>query len=483
MLRKFLTQTQVLVSALGVIGFVACGGGSAETAKPATGTGGKVIRTAGGKSVSVEAHNNWVDGLKLFKKNEKAGWKKGACDEVIGKFQIAIEAQRGFAEAYYMIGLTHKRCGKEQEALQFYRKALGENSKLCKARVAIGIEDLKNGSESQGISEFTSAINNDPQCKEAYANLATVQRHKGDNREALNNLRRALAIDAEYLPAFNEMALLYLSEAENNEKKLDLAEVVCSQAQKIQINYAPIYNTWGLIDLKRNKIIEASAKFQKAFQLDPKIYQAYMNFAQITLGFRGYEDAKNALEAALKLKPNSYEALNGLAIAYRGLQQNDKALATYEKALKLDPNRAETYYNLGVLYQDFMNGTPDQLKKAQGYYEQFMSRAGAEPQYASAVEDIKRFCKRKSVKAGKKQRQTTAERCFSGRKQTILETLGALQEMEKMQAEMAETEKKAAAMEAADKAAAEKATAEQKKAGPQASGDKDAPEKAQPAKK
>ena len=49
-----------------------------------------------------------------------------------------------------------------------------------------------------------------------------------------------LAIDAQYLDAFNQMALLFLGRAQDNKKMLDLAAVVCRQAQLINPNYAPI---------------------------------------------------------------------------------------------------------------------------------------------------------------------------------------------------------------------------------------------------
>jgi tetratricopeptide (TPR) repeat protein len=279
-------------------------------------------------------------------------------------------------------------------------------------------------------------------------NLAIMQRKRGieGNKEALSNLRRALAIDAQYLPAFNEMALLYLSEAADNTKKLDLAEVVCSQAQKIDASYAPIYNTWGLIDLRRNKIIDASAKFQKATELDPKIFEAHMNFARITIGFRGYQDAKAAYEQALSLKPNDFEAQLGLGVALRGLQENAKAEEAYEKASKMQPNRAEPYYNLGILYQDFMDGTADNMKKARGYYQEFLSRAGSDKRYASTVEEIQRKCKQE----GKRRQGKNA--CIAGRIQNIqlyLDTMKQMQEMEKLQKEQ---EKQAAELEAQEKA-------------------------------
>jgi tetratricopeptide (TPR) repeat protein len=443
--------------ALAGLTLAACGGGSAaapevgSSARTSGGTadaGGKsAIKTAGGQSVSSRAHSQWGEALKAFKSYEPKSWDDAHCNEVSGKFEAAASTQPKFAEALYMAGLTQDRCGRRDKAVSFYEQAVRANPKFCKARVAIALTHV-GGQASQAEREFAESVQDDPQCTEGYVNLAILQRKRGleGNREALSNLRRALAIDAQYLPAFNEMALLYLSEAADNEKKLDLAEVVCSQAQKINANYAPIFNTWGLVDLRRGKIIDASAKFQKASELDDKIFEAHMNFARITIGFRGYEDAKSAYEHALTLQPNSFEAQLGLGVALRGLQENAKAQEAYEKASKLQPNRPEPYYNLGVLYQDFQGGTADEMKKAKSYYEEFLSRAGGDKRFATTIEEIQRKCK---IEGKRKQGKNA---CVAGRLQNIqvyLDTMKQMQEMEKMQKEQ---EKQAADLEAQEKA-------------------------------
>jgi Tfp pilus assembly protein PilF len=434
----------------------ACGGGASGSsevgsASPSSGgtatVGGKTIKTAGGQSLNSRAHAQWADGLKTFKSYEPKNWNDAHCDETSGKFESAASIQPKFAEALYMAGLSQDRCGRRDKALSFYDQALRANARFCKARVAVALGHLNDGQASAAEREFAQSVSDDPQCTEGYVNLAILQRRRGleGNKEALSNLRRALAIDAQYLPAFNEMALLYLSEAADNEKKLDLAEVVCSQAQKINANYAPIYNTWGLIDLRRGKIIDASAKFQKASELDDKIFEAHMNFARITIGFRGYQDARSAYEHALTLQPTSFEAQLGLGVALRGLQDNAKAQEAYEKANKLQPNRPEPYFNLGVLFQDFQNGTTEDMKKAKGYYEEFLSRASGDKRYAPTVEEIQRKCK---IEGKRKQGKNA---CVSGRLQNIqlyLDTMKQMQEMEKLQKEQ---EKQAAALDAQEK--------------------------------
>jgi len=442
------------------LALAACGGSAGGSSEPGASTASGSEHTARGsgsrggsaQSVSRRAHGQWSEALKLFKSYEPKSWNDSHCDEVSSKFEAAASAQPKFTEALYMAGLVQERCGRREKAQSFYDQALRANPKFCKARVAVGLNLLSSGQSAPAEREFGQSVADDPQCTEGYVNLAILQRKRGSsgNAEALANLRRALAIDAQYLPAFNEMALLFLSEAADNEKKLDLAEVVCSQAQKINANYAPVYNTWGLIDLRRGRIIEASAKFQRASELDDRIFEAHMNFARITIGFRGYQDAKTAYEHALALQPNSFEAQLGLGVALRGLQENSKAQEAYEKASKLQPNRPEPYYNLGVLYQDFQGGSADEMKKAKSYYEEFLSRAGGDKRYAAAVEDIQRKCKTE----GKRKQGKNA--CVAGRLQNIqvyLETMKQMQEMEKMQKEQerqaAEAEKAAAAAPAA----------------------------------
>ncbi|MDD9971567.1 MAG: tetratricopeptide repeat protein [Myxococcales bacterium] len=442
--------TKILFAALG-LSLAACGGGGAKGGAGGSSvdeTGTKILRKDG-TAMNVTAHKRWGDAVEYFKKQDKRGWTKEACSSALDKFKAAEAAQAKFSEAIYMQGLVHYKCGDKKAAIGQYNKALRINSKLCKARVGLGLEQLEGGRSGRG--EFERAIRDDPQCTEGYVNLAIVQRQEGNNVEALNNLRRALAIDAEFLPAFNEMALLYLGEAADNKKKLDLAEVVCSQAQKIDAEYAPIYNTWGLIDLRRNKIIEASAKFEKAFSLDGKMFEAYMNFAQITIGFRGYADAEKAFSKAIGLQPESFDAQVGLGVAYRGLEQNDKAIAAYEKAMKLQPRRAEPYYNLGVLWQDFQSGTKGDMAKAERYYKQFLNKAGSEPRYKVAVDDVTRRCKETKRRRGRR------SKCIAGRLQNIENYRRALKEMEEMEKLQKEAERQAAELEAQEKAEAEAA--------------------------
>jgi len=406
---------------------VGCGaGGGSQPSIPAADVartaGGEAITTADGSAVSKRAHGKWEDALAEFKANEKGGWTAAECSSSEKSFERAAEAQGGaFAEAHYMAGLALSRCG-DDGAFAHFGKALDVDDKFCKARVALGLRDLSQGRVRDAKNAFEQSIKDDPQCTSGYTNLAIVQRAEGNNDEALKNLRRALAIESDYLAAFNQMALLHYDRGRQGKPaELDLAEVVCRQAQMLDADYAPIYNTWGLVKVYKGDVIMALRYFEKAITLDPDLFEAQMNFGQVTISFRGYEDASKAFARAVELQPESYDAIIGLGTALRGLGQLPEAQKQYERAKEIDGRRPEAYFNLGVLYQDYMSGSVDDLRQAKSYFSEFLKRAGNEPEFRASVQDVNNRC---ADGAGKKR---GAPKCRPGRLQNIDISIEAMQ--------------------------------------------------------
>ncbi len=406
-----------------------CGGegkssdqGSVPSADVARTAGGEAITTADGSAVSKKAHGRWESALEEFESNEKSGWTASKCKSSEKSFEGAADAQGGdFAEALYMAGLALSRCG-DDGAFEHYEQALKADPRFCKARVALGLRDLEGGRVSQAKSAFEQSIKDDPQCTSGYTNLAIVERAQGQSEEALKNLRRALAIESDYLAAFNQMALLHYDRGrQGNAAELDLAEVVCRQAQMLDADYAPIYNTWGLIKVYKGDVISALRFFQRAITLDPDLFEAQMNFGEVTISFRGYEDGRKAFARAVELQPNNYDAIIGLGTALRGLERFPEAETQYQRAKQLDEKRPEAYFNLGVLYQDYMSGSVDDLRKAKGYFAEFLKRAGKAPEFRSSVEDVSNRC------AAKPSKSSGAPKCRPGRMQNIDISVEAMQ--------------------------------------------------------
>jgi len=146
-----------------------------------------------------------------------------------------------------------------------------------------------------------------------------------------------------------------------------------------------------------------------------------MNFGEVTISFRGYEDGRQAFESAVALEPDNYEAIIGLGTALRGLERFEEAQVQYERAHKLDPRRPEAYFNLGVLYQDYMSGSVADLKKAKQYFTEFLQKAGSQPDFRSSVSDVNNRCGQKPSK------KRGAPKCRPGRMQNINISIEAMQ--------------------------------------------------------
>lgn len=453
------------------------GGGTTGGGGDTTSGGDGTITTPGGSVITQAAQDDWAEALAAYTAAIPDGWTPAECSNVQHMFEQANSTQGGnFTEAVYMIGLTYEQCGDAQHAHDQYQRVLGMNDHFCGARVAMGVEQYRQGHVDQAMQEFTRAVHDDTRCTEGYVNLAIIQRRTpASAADALNNLRRALAIDSGYLAAFNQMALLYYDQAvrtaggqvtvqggvpagaadadedadhphhqtarqQQGSQMLDLAEVVCRQAQLINGNYAPIYNTWGLINMQQGNIIAALAKFERAFQLDPTLFEAYMNFGEITLGFRGYDDAAGAFQHATELRPQSYDAFIGLGAAKRGLQDPDAAEAAYRAAIAIDANRPEAYFNLGLLYQDYRDGAETTLHQAQAFYQQFVQHAGSDAVFAPAVDAVMHHCTptcpTPPEQRGHRRRRPAAA-CTMGRIQQIDQNICLVHELAQMQADIA----------------------------------------------
>lgn len=445
---RSITMTRIVLSriVLGLLGALSlgalsagCGGGGGGGGGPGGGPGGELAPdqavTASGAVVDEGDRARWAEAMALYNTARAEGWTAEECTQVIQRFEQVSSQHRGgsLLEAIYMTGVVHEQCGHEQQAQEVYGRVLSANERFCGARVARGIQLYRQGNVAGARAEFERSIRDDTRCTEGYVNLAIIQRRDaGTQAEALNNLRRALAIESAYLPAFNQMALLYLNSAmqrasatagvaggsaqasgqtqqapedESTQaarraaarraaagQMLDLAEVVCRQAQLMDANYAPIYNTWGLINVQQGNIIAALAKFERAFNLDPTLFEAYMNFGELTLSFRGYEDAERAFRRATELQANNYDAWLGLGAALRGLNRIDDALAAYQRAQQVDANRPESYFNIALVYSDYMGGTREQRTQAQEQFRQFAQRARSRPELAEIVQGVEREC-------------------------------------------------------------------------------------------
>ena len=143
-----------------------------------------------------------------------------------------------------------------------------------------------------------------------------------------------------------------------------------------------VFNTMGLVSLKRKEVSDAIAHFRKAVDMDPELHEARMNLAALSLNYRDYATAEENFRAVLTAQPSNYDATIGLGVALRGNRKFDEAEQQYLAAQKLDPQNGDSYFNLGLLYQEYKGIDRQNLLKAQQYYRDFLGRGRSTAQAA-----------------------------------------------------------------------------------------------------
>ena len=159
-------------------------------------------------------------------------------------------------------------------------------------------------------------------------------------------------------------------------KEVNVAGEGTGYTPQMKENLALVFNTLGLVELKRKKISPAISQFRKSVEMNPKLPEARLNLAALSLNNRDYKTAEENFRAVLGMQPKNYEAAIGLGVALRGNKKIDEAEAQYNAAQKLDSSNPASYFNLGLLYQEYKSGEKPMLQKAQEYYRQFLSKVG-----------------------------------------------------------------------------------------------------------
>lgn len=403
-------------------------------------------------------------------KAQKGGINPADCKSLASNFSGIRDPQLA-AQAHFNAGTILESCGYDKDAEGEYQAALNVNAAYAPAMANLGELYYRANNPATAKQWFEKAIQADPlHAGSAYANLGAILYQQGRQTNdrsmydaAIKNLRRALAIDAYDIAAYSILALVYYTIAETEKSKLELAELVCKQSKDIDDKYPPIFNTMGLIQLRKKNPSLALKQFEQAVTYDPKYVEAWLNIGAIGLSTRQYEKAATAFASVLKLDPRNFDATIGMGVASRGLKKVDEAESWYKKASDLDPKNCAVSYNMGVLYQDYKSDPNNaNLNTAKDLFSKYRSCGNADPKKAA-----------------------DAER----RMKDIDEVFAAIEQQKKMEAELKvqqeEMEKQQKAMEEQQKQQEAAAAAAQKKEGaaPAPGGEKAAPggEKAAPA--
>ncbi len=269
----------------------------------------------------------------------------GASTDVYQKFIVHLNQHNNLAQAYEKVASALKKQGNNEDAVNYYRRALFNKSIIAEAThkyfesrykslICPEVVDIKDSAFS-----FQPKLGNYKSQTNHQANTIPPKTDKEENMSVastskLNETPKTFQIQWEATQTYMQKALEYveLQEWEN-------VLIACQKATQIMPNMAEAYKIWGNALQKLNNTSEAMKCYSKAIEIQPDLAVIYVNLAQLYSQQQKWQQAIRYYQKAITIKPEFAQAYRELASAWEEFGQPDKAQAYNYRATELEANQ------------------------------------------------------------------------------------------------------------------------------------------------
>ncbi|RIJ37297.1 tetratricopeptide repeat protein [Pontibacter oryzae] len=336
----------------------------------------------------------------------------------------SLERDNKNAVANVILGDAYLSLKKGGEAMTNYDRAIQLDDKYATAYLKRGQLYTSSRNYPEAEQAFQAAINLDPNFAPAYRDLGELYYFAGQYDKALSTFQKYVNL-AEDTPETKAKYASFLFLTKNYDKALQTAEgVLQKEPNNTVMNRLRAYS---YLELNQpEKALQAIETYMQKTDPSKMIAQDYEYYGRILGKNNQPAKAVENLEKALQMNDANVELYSELANMYARNNQYDKAIEVYKRKRKnVEPSNADYYYmgniymmageeNAGTgnpqkanqfftqadsTYAKVVEANPDyaygylwraranasqdpETEKglAKPYYEQFISKAGAEPE-------------------------------------------------------------------------------------------------------
>jgi len=283
--------------------------------------------------------------------------------------------------AHNHLGLIYDNVGRNEDAIESYKKALTVNTDSVRARINLGTLYLKAGRFEEAKEELLWCLNSDSRNVSVLTNLGTIENVMGDidaaeryYREALKyetnsidsliNLGNLLYRQENYIAAEPFLASALVIEPELTDVKLLLANIHAERGDRKQCKriFGEFESQLGIIPagdeaelhekfLKLgvsleddNRTSEAILSFDVASKLNSEYHLSRKFSGVLLLSQKRYDESLGKFEEAVRIDPLDWESFAAMGEIYEGLGRTDAAELSFQTAevIKGESTRLES---------------------------------------------------------------------------------------------------------------------------------------------
>ena len=204
--------------------------------------------------------------------------------------------------------LTWRQCGMYTNLETLWRDTLAKNPDCWLAHNNLGLLLNNQGRNEEAMEHYRKAVQIDPNDFEALYNLGIALAAQGQFNEAIENFRKAIQIKPNDCDALNNLGIALAAQG-----RFDEAFENFRKAIQINPNDCDALDNLGTALAERGQFDEAIENYHKAIQINSNRPQTFFHLGTI-LGQSGRtREAVVQYREALRLNPNLAGALNNLA--------------------------------------------------------------------------------------------------------------------------------------------------------------------------
>lgn len=272
----------------------------------------------------------------------------GNIDDVIKKYEKAIEIDPFNFNAYYWKGLSLKLINKHEEALKCFDEAIKINSRpyFVHEKRAEALYYLGKYKESAASYEKAIKSNKDKYTYETFNNLGDGLYDDNNYEDSIlfyNIIINYYPDKAEYAYYSKAVSLHYLNKYEESLQNYDKAIELNSNYSHAYINKGNVYKDLG-------KQEEALKCYDKAIELDPKDSESYYSKGNALYTFDRYDEAIVELDKAIGMDPKNIKAYEVKVLSLYHQDKKEEAFKVWDIAIGIDPKSSLLYNTKGNLY-------------------------------------------------------------------------------------------------------------------------------------
>lgn len=252
-----------------------------------------------GRNKRAKAVQFFRDGLSFLSKDD--------CEKALPYFQMAVESDNQYAEAWAQSGFCNEKLGRHSEALEASKKAVNLRPS-AESYFNIGLASFYLKQYKEAAEAYRQSIKLDPyNAADAYYALGLAYRDWGKADDEIYAYKQAIKLRPDYTGAYERLGSRYMKS-----KKFNEAVEVFRQLAALKPGDAIAPNSLGEAYVELKNYNDALESFRQSIRLKPDFGKAYYNLGKTLLAMGNREAALEQYTILTNIDPSWAERLNAV---------------------------------------------------------------------------------------------------------------------------------------------------------------------------